>query len=1580
MDRSLYPNGCIVDQVALRRTETSKANEILRGRTDWTSRGVYTGGEITVNAVDDTKVDVAQFGGFAPNGEYIASTSDYFSISLSDYTLNTVNLLVAVYCENYKNNVPHETDGESYPSYAEASLRVRAYTEAEYVALPTTDANLANDAQDRCLILGKITANGAGVSLTDSSIQSPTEYNNILYATPLVPTTITGVTILGVSSGTATGDGTLEYYIDGMSNKYVRWNSSSSTWAAVAPPGTGWEYFTSDEIRSIPDPSGEYVRIQVVVSELPTSIVQETITITNLYYQEIPRLTAEDVLHRNLQGTGTPTPQNPHGMSLSDFTDSDLALLNEHQDVMHSNGIWKSSNMSCMECTVSFPVAGDQLNITEPTSSDLYYINGVKLNTIDTSSFLFIPSVVPTSASGVHFYEVSVSDSGSTAVNLKMSFTTRTITGVWIVGSSESYPAGTYSLALTVSGATSYAFSWDSGETVTVTSSMDSQVIRLYAENNTDWIDLLVNINDASGDPDGQPLAALGAYSDTITVYSSLDWSQHLHLCSVCGWWNASGGPARFQIGYKPYEVSRSVVDTRIWGTLAVDNLSDSVLQETAYYPQDELHESGVLYRRNTTYYDFDDYGASGLSIMIRGGSYYCRGERISFSGDSTLLTDNAVNLVYLDYQGNLLVLDVTSDFAGDVEDALAYVIGSTKLTPPNNAVYHATDLVDPPERGVALYQITTSGGSITGTVNLMRNVNGPIYSWSVAAFGSGYLSAFDSLYTAFLYANVQSYNHSIDVKIVGPSYVDTTITQPAKVSVTSDSRLSGYVQIRYVDASGAWRLTQGCCVKNVLITTALNSVVAIGLAEAICVEGCYYISSASSTDTFLYSSSAVTYSYICDNFVNTRSCFVEATSSSNDNLYIMRNTVSQLPNGSSTNLIHVNGKNVFISDNYINTDNSTTSTPAIYGVVSGEYTINGNTIALGTSSDTGFDYGIYLDTTSYSPKIFGNTIKRESGSSSHVGIGIYIVDGGAHIKNNIFSEMGEGVEIESDDLTNITIQNNTFISCYHRGVRVHYSSSANTSLSNISICSNSFANMVKNAGGSGGGLFGTHLYAVYLSFISATNANFGSICIDNNIIDSLSNSVGGYTGAIYMAFTFSTGGGVITSGLENVSISSNSIRDLSSSSSYSYGIRVLVGSSGANASTLLMKNYSLCNNNIKSVSALSGNAYGINTAFSVASLHTSLLEGFNVCGNNVSGFYGENVAAGEAMGISVDDSGPISSIFGFSCSNNTIGTVSNNTTGSGTDNDATYVCGIFNSLKNSVISNNSITINGFGGTLSTARGDGIRLFAYGITPPTIRSVVSGNVIQVNWAGIHAKSSLANALFDIHGNRINSGSIGVYLDAGLEGCLISDNSIYVTATNDWEDTGCNLTGAACIANQPSSGDASVISGNNLYLIGSSNTYSANVWADSIPGINIDGNRTMQGGAVVNDVYHIRAYNCTGSCSVSGNTIDNSSRSGANGIFVHNTADTFTNFSVLNNNIRGANVFGSGIYECYVNAFFGGGATSLQAFVLGNTVKVNVGAGATPNTYVGGSAVNYYGTTTTDYDNVKVASDTTVTRW
>lgn len=1533
MQRSIYPGSVLIDSVALRRTETTKATEILRGRTDWTSRGIESGGEITINAVDNTKIDVAQLSGYAPNGEFIATTSDYYSISLDDYTLNTENYVIAFYSENDTYSQPHETDGHSYPTFAQAAYRIRVYSAANFAALPTTDANLGNDAQDRALLIAVVIANGPAVPITLSNITQSNAYDSILYATPLVLTTITGVTILNVSPGTATGTGTMEYYIDGVGNSYLRWNSSASIWAAVLPPGGGWVLFNSDIIYSLPDPSGEYVRIQVVASELPTApvtvLVQETITITNLYYQEIPRLTAEDFLHRSMLGTGTPTPTNPHGLSSNDISGSSMALLDEHQDVLHSSGIAKISSASCMESTVSFPVAGDQLNITAPAPGDLYYVNGKKLTDCAPLSFLFTPATIPTSASGCHFYEVSVSDEEVTAVNLKASYPDpgRNLTGTWIVGMSEDYPAGAYNLRVVVAvpGVTTYTFSWNSGESVLVDDTMDSHVIRLYAADAEHWIDLLVNTNDVVADPDGA-LPGAGTVTDTITVYDSVDWSQNLHLSSLCGWWNAAGGPARFQIGYKPYDIARSVVDTRSWGTLATDNMSDSALQELAYSPQDELHESGVLYKRHTSYADFEDYSSAGLNVSLRGGAYYCRGQRLEFAGATTALFNNAVNLLYVDYAGSLRVLDVTTDFAGVVADALQYVIGSVKLTPPNTEIYHSTDTIDPPERGVALYEITTAGGAITGTVNLMRNVNGPVIPWSVGYFGLvagvGSLSAFDSLYAAFMYAGLRAtQDRQINIVLNGQSYINTTITQPTNVNVIGkrDSVLTNVV-IYYADVSGAWRLSYGCRVENVGVSLSVATGAAIGLNSHTSICGCSY-SGSLADDVFLYAGAAYTNVRICDNRVSTTHCFISAsTSSSTVEWHIENNHVTQGANtGASSYLIDIRGGDFYVCENHLVTNNTASYTGAMSLDIFGPCLVEGNTIELGQGDDSFYEGGIAVSAnTLYYAKILNNTIKKVSGSVSCAGLGILVVNGSAQIQGNTLIEMGGAIKLVSDTVTGTIISDNTLSRSYHFGIRID-PAAAYTDIDGVVIERNVINGMVKNASGSALGFFGVHLYGIHVLGGIATSIFGGNISISGNKLSSYSNALG-HSYGIWSFLSFDTTAGIVA-GWEDVAIDSNLVRDITSTNNNAHGIYAAFYSNAGAASTLTVKGVSISNNKVKGTTALSGDAYGIQGYLALdvsVPGTTSLLSGMNVCGNGVSGFYGQNVAAGVSAGIDLTDTGPITSMFGVVCSGNAISTVSANTTAAGTDNDSTYVYGICSSLKRGVISNNSITITGSGGTTLTARGDGIRAWSYGTPSATVGTVISGNNVQVNWAGIHVKTTyaFANGTFVISDNHVSSGSVGIYLDEMFVNSNVSGNTVYVVANNSWEDAGCTLDGAGGIVSKDLSGSKINVSGNVVTLAGSVSNYSANIWLYHITDGAISDNYTYKSGVVVNNVYHIYAYRCLNGISVIGNTVDNTAVGGSHGIYVDNTAGGDALIAVKANSVVTKNQT-AGVYEYYV---------------------------------------------------------------
>ncbi|GAG87244.1 unnamed protein product [marine sediment metagenome] len=171
----------------------------------------------------------------------------------------------------------------------------------------------------------------------------------------------------------------------------------------------------------------------------------------------------------------------------------------------------------------------------------------------------------------------------------------------------------------------------------------------------------------------------------------------------------AAAGPAKGKLGYAPNTVTRRVLEKRPFGTLCSENIADEALQDLIYHQQDELQFSGVLLNRNNPGVEFIVSGTSALDITVTGGNYYCRGRRLSAAGDTVSLTDNVTNLVWLDPEGNYAAIDVTTDYSGDMQEAMAYVLGSATYVPDVDDDTHSTDNLDPPERGILLYLVETA-------------------------------------------------------------------------------------------------------------------------------------------------------------------------------------------------------------------------------------------------------------------------------------------------------------------------------------------------------------------------------------------------------------------------------------------------------------------------------------------------------------------------------------------------------------------------------------------------------------------------------------------------------------------------------------------------------------------------------------------------------------------------------------------------------------------------------------------------------------------------------------------------------
>jgi len=1136
MRGSRFPDGVTVDQVALRRTELTKAQEILRNRVDWTCRGVFSGGLVTVNLLDNTRIDVMQASGFAPNGEYIETDSPYYSIALADYAVGVVNYVCLVYTEADSYRQPHESDGERYFTRSEMAWRVRIYSAAQYALLPASDENLANDAQDRIIFFAKITANGVGVALTPSSIESPRTFNNIMYTVPRKCAVVLGVDILSASAGSPLGAGTLTYnFTPGTPPTYqLTWSTSNGAGAMVPIPADG-NY-------TLLDGAGESIVVKVALAVLPVFTVvttlTETITIFNLYFQEMPRLSAEDHLHRNYIGTGVVSPQNPHGNSLDDFSGESFSLLDEHQDVLHCNGIWRGSAPSLFQITVLNNPGADTFNLVPPTGGDLYYINGIKLNDID--QFLSVP-ILPPVVQSAYFYEICVSDEATVECHQKAAYPAgRLVTGTWIVDMSPNYPFGSYALTCTTTPGpfTPRVFTWDGGKPVTFTPLSDpSQAIRLYAADGEHWIDLWVNTNPSPNPDEALPLLP-GTVSDTITVFASLtDGSnQFMQIGAVLYWWDAAS--VKWVLGYHPVAANRNAVDKRIWGNTGTENMATWALDDLAYLPNNELGRSGALLRRNGVYNEFQyTYGGAGFNISVNGGSFYCRGQRISVKSTQNLIaTPSAVQLIWVDMAGVYQIANVTGTFGGDLQAAMRYVLGFTQNVPSVSSAYHYSDPTDAPERGVLLYYLVTDATDIDPLriVDFTQNVNRVDDPWSVASRISATAvvhsqAAYDNLFTAFEYARYSMYTGiagtenggSVTVTVTGIAEIGFQITQPEYVNVrgTRGFNTPAKCLVRasgVIDPEGSWLLSKGCKVSDLSFYND-NSVPLISLSDYTTVENCLV---GSRGGPFLRANpgAATQMDFVTIKNNTLAGCVLLfaawATATNGYNAWtITGNKIFAVPVYTLAAIQIYNLTGSVISDNVIVVPDSGDLIFSFSGGIrvasvapfqSREIAIKNNYIRIGNATGAvNSVIGIHLYDI-WMADVGGNVISGYSIPTAQYAVGLYIEDMTASsVTNNYLNTLGGGI-LQRGECYDVTLSGNKLTLIGHVGIDVVINSfGALNAAYGLNINDNTIYTMVK---GLNGGLFmGGNLVGIGISSdLQAADSALQGVSVSRNVVAGL--------------------------------------------------------------------------------------------------------------------------------------------------------------------------------------------------------------------------------------------------------------------------------------------------------------------------------------------------------------------------------------------------------------------------------------------------------------------------------------------
>lgn len=638
-NRSVYPEGVEVHQRHLANTEAQRTEVDKQTLSDTTTRGVLVGLGVTIPAPpNDTKISIAAGAAYAPNGEFLNMAVAQTAVSLADSTLGVKNYVLLVYDETQSSPESHETDGTTRQTIATVAPRLAILTEAQYNALSLDNPVLSANDKNRACIVAIVTANGPGVPLTSGSIQHPTFYRAVLQSNQ--PAIVTGVVILAIDSSTNTGNGTLAF----------DFSSVQLTWQAPSEGSPGVPtVITVSGVYIITSSSGKTLVVNVFTSSLPVADVSETLTITNIYSQAIPRFSAEDFQHRTLVGSGVPTPNNPHAMTLDDLSPGAQGTVEEHQDLMHANGILKSSNPATLSATVNSGPAPDTLSVTSFSTNDFAYINGRRINSLTTSSTILFTDVVSNLQA---LYGIWLGEDGNLFKQIRAQYPVGSLLEnktqiVDVVG----FTGGTANLVWN----TSNALSFNSGPAVAAPD--EDCILRLYGLNRISYVDVWVK----SG------LVAPGVNeTDVITLTALPNLEVTMPVCNV----PYSGASTGFLgYGFGPASAPNSVWDKRIFGTLDETNATDYSGISSTVGVVSELLGDGVLARSNVQALSGGDNEVTVLEaqldqltlgvlafplVTLSGGVVYISGRRFDIPTTTLTMIDNATNKIWVNYDGTV--------------------------------------------------------------------------------------------------------------------------------------------------------------------------------------------------------------------------------------------------------------------------------------------------------------------------------------------------------------------------------------------------------------------------------------------------------------------------------------------------------------------------------------------------------------------------------------------------------------------------------------------------------------------------------------------------------------------------------------------------------------------------------------------------------------------------------------------------------------------------------------------------------------------------------------------------------------
>lgn len=347
MQRTKYFNQTRPTDTQLNWTESSRVNAIRQRFRSGSQMGISWGFRVTVNTSDNTKIDISRGEGYTGgvytvdefeglgSGERISTYTDSPSgpqdlgpaatgQALADYTNGVRNYISLVFSESESTALAERT----YPFTAHNTIVTEEFTVS---ALSATDwTALSETERNNRVLVAIVTANGPGVALTSSSIDQFVQPKT--HPSVSTPSTIIGVTPIGVAETTPLGNGA------------IRWAPSSNELFWTAPgdsEGTGVTVTDSGQYVLYSDDTDYSLIVAVVYANLTTvAATSEVVQVTSLYGRAIPMFSGVDQAHRDMLGTGNASTTNPHGLTLNDISGGGF----DHADLFHENAISKDAD------------------------------------------------------------------------------------------------------------------------------------------------------------------------------------------------------------------------------------------------------------------------------------------------------------------------------------------------------------------------------------------------------------------------------------------------------------------------------------------------------------------------------------------------------------------------------------------------------------------------------------------------------------------------------------------------------------------------------------------------------------------------------------------------------------------------------------------------------------------------------------------------------------------------------------------------------------------------------------------------------------------------------------------------------------------------------------------------------------------------------------------------------------------------------------------------------------------------------------------------------------------------------------